>query len=313
MKSANYSTIKIRHQTHNQFYVQFENSFFILPDGKTIVGPDGSDWNKLIVEDITLRNPTQIGTHGCSIITVLWNSLTQSLLVGDLKDEVKQYKKVNHSFTMIKDYGYVGVDRVFSSTQLGRLAIFGGGDRSLVVIDTSEQRICPGRLKSPFLKTYSLQICEGVGSKVYLSLGGYEPEYSWDASDFLDVTLLYNGHVPKNQFYEKMIKAQGLLQEKDEIINSFSLKIKQLESSLQKQSNQNKGRSNPKKSETKTSRFKSKMNYYNPRTIRCPETSRKNQKIFSLLAINSTKWRTNYENKNLKTTVQIIHRNPKAT
>ena len=177
-----------------------------------------------------MRNPTQIGTHGCSIITVLWNSLTQSLLVGDLKDEVKQYKKVNHSFTMIKDYGYVGVDRVFSSTQLGRLAIFGGGDRSLVVIDTSEQRICPGRLKSPFLKTYSLQICEGVGSKVYLSLGGYEPEYSWDASDFLDVTLLYNGHKKdSSKVPEKMNQAHALLKEKDKVIKSLSLKIDYLQ------------------------------------------------------------------------------------
>ena len=242
MNAANHSTIKICNQTQNSFWVFHENHFLVLPDGKTVVGADGSDKKKLLFEDITQGNPRQIGTHDDWIRTVLFHSLSQSLLVGDDKGHVKQYKKVNQSFMMVKDYGNVGVDSVFSSIQIDRFAIFGGDKRSLVAIDISEQQVCSGRMKSPFAWTYSLQVCEGVGSKMYLSLGGNIPHYFSDTSDLLDVTLLYNSQKkdsPKNT--EKINQAHTALKEKDEIIYALSLKISQLESSLQKQVNQNQG------------------------------------------------------------------------
>ena len=253
INAGNKSTIKIRDQTRNQFFVRFENGFLVLPDAKTVVGADGSDREKLIVEDITQGNLRQIGRHGVLIYTVLFDNHTQSLLVGDYNGHVKQYKKVNQSFTMVKDYGNVGVGVVCSSTQVGRLGIFGGNNRSLIAIDIAEQRVCPGFLKSPFWWTYSLQVCEGAGSKVYLSQGGDDPDYSSDASDFLDVTLLYNSLKKDSPKVPKDInKAHAALREKDILINSLKLKIKQLESSLQKQVNKNEGKSNPKTSKTKT-------------------------------------------------------------
>ena len=110
MNAANGSTIKIRHQTQNRFWVYHENNFLVLLDEKTIVGPDGSNQEKLIIEDITLRNPRQIGAHGNWIYTVLFDILTQNLLVGDLNGHVMQYTMVNQSFTMVKDFGDVGLD-----------------------------------------------------------------------------------------------------------------------------------------------------------------------------------------------------------
>ena len=282
VNAVNHSTIKIHHQTRNKLSVYYENNFLVLPDGKTIIGPDGSDYKKLIMEDITQGNPRQIGTHGGEIYTVLFDSLTQSLVVGDSKGDVKQYKKVNQSFMMIKDYGNVSVNYVMSSTQVGRFAIFGGDDYSLAAIDISGQRVCVGPPRSPFKYTYTLQACEGLGSKMYLSLGGFIPIYYSDTSDCLDVTLLYNDQKKDSpKVTEKMKQADALLKEKDKLIDFLSFKIKKLESSLQKQSDQNKGISNPKKSETKTSRFKSKMNPSNPRTKRFQESCRKSQKISS--------------------------------
>ena len=259
------------------------------------------------MEDITLRNPRQIGTHVGWISTVLFDSLTQSLLVGDFDGHLKQYKKVNQSFTIVKDYGELDVGCVLSSTQVGRFAIFGGNDRSLVAIDISKQRVFPGRLKSPFKNAYSLQVCQGIGSNVYLSLGGSSPEYSSDAFDFLDVTLFCNPQKTKSpNLRQKMNQADSALREKDQIIISLNLKIKKLESSLQKQADQNKGKSNLKISKTKSSRFKSKINYYNPRTRRYPEIFRKSQKMCSPSATNSIKSRTNYKIKNLKMKVGVI-------
>ena len=243
MNAVNGSTIKILHQTQNEFRVEYENNFLVIPDGKTIVGPDGSDRKKLIVENIIQGNPTQIGAHCDKIQTVLFDSLTQSLLVGDLNGHVKQYKKVDQSFTMVKDYKNVNKGYICSSTQVGRFAIF-GGNNSLVAIDICEQQIFPGLLKSPFYWTNYLQVYQCAGSNVYLSLGGYLLNDSSNLFDCLDVTLLYNRRKHTIEIFEKMNQAHALLKEKDEIINSLSLKIKQLESSLQKQVTQNNGKSN---------------------------------------------------------------------
>ena len=226
----------------------------MLPDAKTVIGVDYSDKYKLMIEDITQGNPRQIGTHRSWISTVLFDSLTQSLLVGDNKGHVKQYKKLNQSFTMVKDYGDVGLNSVLSSTIVGGFAVFGGDFYSLVAIDISEQRFCARLPKSPYLFTYSLQVCEGVGSDVFLSLGGTSPEYSSDATDFLDVTLLYKGQKKDSaKLFEEMNQADALLEKKDLLIKSLNLKIEKLKSFLQKQADNIKSKSNSKISKNKTS------------------------------------------------------------
>ena len=250
MNAANHSTIMFSYETENEFCMEFENSFLVFPDGKTIVGADGLKKYKLIMEDITEENSTQIRIHDDWIQTVLFDSLTQSLLVGDINGHVKQYKKVDQSFTMVKEYGDVGLGSVYSCAQVGLFAIFGGYDHSLVAIDIFGQRVCSVRLKSKFACTFSLQVCKGVGSEVYLSLGGEYPENSSDAFDCLDVTYLYNNHKNINDFYEKKNEAYALLEEKDEIINTLNLRIKELESSVQKHSDQNQGTSNKRPKES---------------------------------------------------------------
>ena len=88
-----------------------------------------------------------------------------------------------------------------------------------------------------------------MDSNVYLSLGGGLPDYSSDASDWLDVTLLYDNHKKDSpKLPEQMNQADVTLRKKDQIINSLNLKIKQLKSSLQKQADQNQGTSNKKES-----------------------------------------------------------------
>ena len=253
MNAANDSTIKIRNQTQNQFWLEFENQFLVLPDQKSVIGPDGSDPKKLMMEDITQGNPRQIGTHVSVIQTVLFDNQTQSLLVGDNKGDVKQSKMENGSFTKVKNYKKVCEGSIFSSTQVGRFAIFGGKGNSLVVIDISGQQVCPIDQKSPFFYTYSLQVCKGLGSNVYLSLGGRLCDYSLDTSDCLDVTLLnidYN--LNKTKLPKKVKQSNALIVEKDKFINYLSVKIKQLESSLEKQKKENTGMTNPQKSWRKT-------------------------------------------------------------
>ena len=81
----------------------------------------------------------------------------------------------------------------------------------MVVIDTHEQRLCYGKVKSPFYCTYSLEVCHGAGQKVYLSLGGCMTKYTSTVSDFLDVTEMYNYKKEFSVFNEK--KMQSLKEE----------------------------------------------------------------------------------------------------
>ena len=226
-----------------------------------------------MMEDITVKNPRQIGTSSGDISNVIFHSKTQSLLIGDNDGHIEQYKKLSGSFTMVKDYRNLGLGIVYSSTQVGRFAIFGGNRNSLVTIDISEQRLCPGHLKSPFEWTYSLQVCEGAGSKVYLSLGGRCPKSHSDVSHFLDVTLLYNDHKKKSaKVPKKMNLLYVLSKKKNNSIDILKVKIKENYKSLQKQANQNKSRINHQLLKTKASRFKSKMTLCIFSTKKCPKT-----------------------------------------
>ena len=271
-------TIKIRHQSKKRFKVLSQSQFVVLPDGKTLVGADGLDSKKLVMDDITKGNPSKIGTHKGGIITLLFDSMTETLFVGDISGHVKQYKrsqksnffgllKDSDSFILLKDYGYVGVGRVLSSAQVSRLAIFGGNKNSLAAIDISKQQLCTGVIKSPFMSTNSLEVCRGADSNVYLSIGGSDPNYFSNVSDYLDVTQVYNGSEKKpRQVPEEINQLQKILDLKDESIKSLKIKIKKLEADLKKQKKQNQGTTNEKSLKRKLAHFSRRISHLNRKT-----------------------------------------------
>ena len=78
------------------------------------------------MEDITKRNPKVITKNNSLIHTILFDSLTETLLVGDDNGHVKQYQMTYKSkffgllknsdlFTLLKDYGDLGVGQVLES------------------------------------------------------------------------------------------------------------------------------------------------------------------------------------------------------
>ena len=281
VNAANNSTVNLLYETNNTFLVFYENDFLVLPDAKTVVGADESDNKQLIMEDITQGDTTQIGTHSGFIQTLVFDKLTETLLVGDESGRVKQYKKIkkstffgflkeSDSFTLVKDYKDIGVGQVLSSAQIGGLAIFGGANHSIIAIDISKQRLCTGVIKSPFEDTYSLVVCHSADSNVYLSIGGSDPKYSSNVSDYLDVTRLHNRSKNKpGQSPEEINQLVTLLQEKDEIINTLKLKRKQLQADLLKQRKQHQGTANQKSLKTKSTRFSRRTSHSNQKTKHC--------------------------------------------
>lgn len=168
----------------------YENDFVVLPDGKTIVGSDGTDPKKLMMEDITKKNPRQIMTHNKEIGTLLFDSLTQSLLVGDGNGHVTQYKKENGSFTMVKEYGNVGVGGVMSHAQVRGFAIFAGDNRSLIAIDIKNQKLVKRYVETAYEFILSLQVCLTNNHRIFLTVSGWKPDFSSGKSDIFDVTCM---------------------------------------------------------------------------------------------------------------------------
>ena len=194
LKSELGQKVKSVYQTKNRFYALYENNFLILPDGKTIVGVDEKTEKILVTEDIITNKPVSFGKHEGRIQTLLYDEVTESLFAGDQKGYVKQYKRgsSNNPFNLVKDYGDVGIYSVYSSALVGRFALFGGCNFTLVAIDIQERRLFKNITRSLFLSTFSLQVFHNLDNKVYLSIGGYEPYYYLNVSDFLDVTKMYN-------------------------------------------------------------------------------------------------------------------------
>ena len=194
MTSKSGEKVKSTNQTQNQFSGKYKKGFFVLPDKKTIVGVSDNNVKTLFTEDITTNKVTLFGKHRQSIYTLLYDKVTESLFGGDCSGHVKQYKRSssNNLFSLVKDYGDVGVYRVICSAQVGRFALFVGRNYSIILIDILERRLFKNIRRSPFSLTFSLQVCHGLNDRMYLCLGGYNPNYSSTVSYFLDVTDMYN-------------------------------------------------------------------------------------------------------------------------
>ena len=185
--------VRYTYQTKNMFCALNENSFLILPDGKTIVGVHKKTEKTLTIEDIITNKASTFGNHEDRIYTLLYHEVTQSLFTGDYTGRIKQYKRGNstHAFNLVKDYGDVGIGQVLSSGQVGRFALFGGCNLALVAIEVLERWVYNKKIESPFINIFCLQVCHGVDQAVYLSIGGYKQSHFWRSSDFLDVTEVY--------------------------------------------------------------------------------------------------------------------------
>jgi hypothetical protein len=196
MIASSGATINHIHQSQKKYWVQFENNFLLLPDGKTIIGSEGGNRKNLICEDITKNDSSAyslIATHGGDIDSVFYNAVSKSLFVGDCDNAVIEYEEKGNklSWRETKNYGNLGIGDFECIEQIGDILIFGGYDTySIRAIDIINKVLLPGSLKTAYKYVYSLQKCELPDNKVYLSICGSSPNYSEQQTDIYDATDL---------------------------------------------------------------------------------------------------------------------------
>lgn len=186
--------IKVLKETRQEFFSHFENNFLVLPDGKTIVGPDGSDKKRLMVEDITQNNPSQVAKHRNIIRNLLYDDKSRTLFAEDDSQHVIQYKRTEDlsSFSYLKDYGDLKIGGVISSTRIGDYAFFGGWNlHKIIAIYIPENHLCQGTMKTAFSKVFSLRECRVSESETFLSVGGSNPAHSERCSDIYKVSTQF--------------------------------------------------------------------------------------------------------------------------
>jgi hypothetical protein len=195
MKANPGSTLTHVHKSEQNYWVESENHFLVLPDGKTIIGADGSKNKHLFTEDISASGNNayrQIATHGKTISTVLYKSLSKTLFVGDNGGRVVEYQEDanKETWTKIKDYDDLGIGRIYSVDQIGDVVVFGGNNYTIRAIDSVNKKLLPGILKTAIKYVCSLQFFELPEEKIYLSICGRNPNYLNNGTDIYDATEL---------------------------------------------------------------------------------------------------------------------------
>jgi hypothetical protein len=179
-------------QSKSTFYVYYGKHFTVLPDQKTLIGVDKLDKKTLIMEDLTSdQPPVIIGKHSSFVYTLIFIEETNMLLVGDHGSNVIQYKldPECNTWSIVKNYGNLGIFQVVSNTKIGQFVIFGGyGKSSLRVIDSNEMEMVGYPYETAIQNVLSLSICEVSPSQVYLSVSGSSSDYSKNCSNILDIT-----------------------------------------------------------------------------------------------------------------------------
>ena len=153
------------------------------------MGVDKLSKKNLILENLSKKVTTNIGTLRNSIRTILYDPKTKSLFAGDKFGRLHQYQRSRDEdqFKLVKDYGNVGIGPISSSCLCGDLAFFGGFGFSLAAVKISEKKLVKGTFRTAIGSIYSLEACRVSNSRVLVSVGGGTPSYSESLSDVLEV------------------------------------------------------------------------------------------------------------------------------
>ena len=199
LDASNGATIDPDCQSTSLFYAAYDSGFTVMPDQATIIGVDESQ-KTLIMERIADPHSggrsVKFGKHGRGIRTILLLEKSGILLAGDNSNRIVQYQldPAKGTWAVAREYRDVGISEVRSRTRLGHLAIFGGSNGSIRVINTRTSQLVGEPYKTGVQKIRALSICHVGTSQTLLSLTGYSINYSGTLTDVLDVSGLASSH-----------------------------------------------------------------------------------------------------------------------
>ena len=186
------ATVRPKWLSNNKFYAWFENNFAITSNGQHVIGANSQEFKSVIIEEITHDHSTSrtvFGNHKGTITTVLPFEDLDTLLVGDWNNNVVQYQRESSgSWKVSKDYEDIGISDINASSRVGNMAVFGGDDYCLRVIDVAKRKVVGGSYRTAIKWIYSLQVCQVSSHKTIVFVGGCNPDDSKSKSDLLEIS-----------------------------------------------------------------------------------------------------------------------------
>ena len=158
----------------------------------------------------------------------MYDKSTKSLFAGDASGQIVQFKRndKNDSFRLVKNYGNVRINEVFSSVQVGGYANFAGYGGLMVVIDICKGQIYQIKQKKSF---YAYERHESLPSFELKGLPicwGENPDPTSSLSQILDVTKLYKKQKKDIiQNFKESNHTQSFCSQKDRTNELKNLKI----------------------------------------------------------------------------------------
>ena len=174
----------------------YEKQFVVLDDAKHVIGVDGSDLTKLIIENPQNQKADKFGWSDSFfnfIASLLYDELTGFLYSGDTHSKLLQYKIDTASKTCqrLKDYGDLRIGKIYSCHRFLDFVFFGGSRSKIRVLDLSTGELLPGCLETAIEYIFSLHVCVKSHDEIYLAVSGSRPDYSEDKTDLFDVRGLF--------------------------------------------------------------------------------------------------------------------------
>lgn len=164
------------------FFCMFPNSLQIMADQKTVLGVQASQNNsEIVMEDITTRSKgyslKKIQLHGAFILNVLLDEKHSCIFVSGMDGRMMQYSLDFQGICgrVIKNYGDLKLENVFSSCLLGEGAVFGGKMGKLCFIDIETRRNLGNQFELAPTCILSIELCrvkKNSQSKALLTVSG---------------------------------------------------------------------------------------------------------------------------------------------
>ena len=185
------------HKSKLKYFAVLENSFLVLPDGKTIIGVEYGDKfnNSLVMEDITDSKDSflRFGNHRKSIYAVLFVKETNSLFSGDENGDLFEYKlDKNRNVSLVKHYGNIGIGTINSGVYLGSVLILGGNKSLIRVLDMGKKVLVGKPFKTAVEFNHSLRLCKTEDSRVLFITSGILYNYTNFTGDIFDASELFS-------------------------------------------------------------------------------------------------------------------------
>ena len=151
---------------------------------------------------------------------MIFNLNLNSLLVGECNGCLSQYgRNPSGNFKKQKDYGDVGVGKVYAIEWSGNFAVVGGSNGMISLIDMNRRQVIAQGIETAIGIINSLRFCRVSQNEMHLAVGGYRNDYSNFKTDLFDVSKLFNLGGNKGQNFK--ITKKELIMKRDSMFKGF--------------------------------------------------------------------------------------------